>query len=289
MRDTAFIVTKPLQLLVALAIIKQLNVQEKTYLIIVDSFYNAKLVYERIRSADWEFSETSVEFFQSLDGAYHFAGECGAKSLFIDADVGVRKYFTLLRLKLKRRIQNINVYEEGLGTYRIDLYAGTKKTLLDLVGIGTRFGGCSLTNCIHLYEPETYRKNFPKHKASIKKIKYRPKDIIQLYFPHLNYIFDGDNITNNSSESCHVYLSSWHVDYNFMKIFSSLPGDKYLKLHPHIKTIEKINCGTLASRTAPAEMILMSLKEKYRFVNVFHHGSSVERYISAKNINFIRV
>lgn len=289
MRDTAFIVTKPLQILVALSIIKQLDIRDKTHLVIVDSFFNANLVYQRMKSIDWDFSELSVKFCKSVSEAYQFVGRSGVKKFFIDADVGVRKFLSLVHLKIKCWPLSINVYEEGLGTYRADLYSGIKKTILDLMGIGTQFGGCALTNCLYLYDPEAYRENFPKYKKKLNKISSSPVDTILLYFTSLSHIFDHTLLAERASDSCHIYLSTWHVDYNFIEKFSALPGDKYLKLHPHIKTVDGASWGALVSRTAPAEMILIDMMKKYKSVNVFHHGSSVERYISGENITFTTV
>lgn len=289
MRDTAFIVTKPLQILVALSIVKQLNIRNKAHLVIVDSFFNARLVYERMKSIDWEFSGLSFEFFESLREARKFARMCKINNLFIDADVGVQKYFYLLRMKFNNRLLNINVYEEGVGTYRTDLYSGVKKSILNLAGIGAHFGGCVLTSRIYLCEPQSYRKNFPNYKKPIEKLILGPTDIIRQYFSSLSHVFDHCSLAAPTSDICHIYLSSWHVDHHFLKEFSMLAGDKYLKLHPHIKVTDEWGQGTLVSRTAPAEMVLLDMMEKYKSVNVFHHGSSVEKYISGGNINFIKL
>lgn len=281
--------TKPLQILVALSIIKQLDIRDRTHLVIVDSFYNARLVYERMKSADWDFSDLAISFCASHREAHQFSIESGINTLFIDSDVGAQKYFDLLKIKLKRRNLNIKVYEEGLGTYRTDLYSGTKKTIFDFAGIGTHFGGCALTSQIHLCDPEAYHKNFPKYKKPVKKLELGPLDIIRQYFPSLSHIFDYCSPAAPTSDLCHIYLSSWHVDRSFLEKFSMLAGDKYLKLHPHIKVTGEWGLGTLVSRTAPAEMVLLDMMEKYKSVSVFHHGSSVEQYISGKNVIFIRV
>src|SRR5690606_35901220 len=115
----------------ALSVINQLNIRTKAYLVIVDSFFNARSVYERMKSTDWEFSGLSFEFFVSRSEAHQFVRMHKVNNIFIDADVGVRKYFDLLRMKLNNRLLSINVYEEGIGTYRTDLYPGVKKLIFD--------------------------------------------------------------------------------------------------------------------------------------------------------------
>lgn len=289
MKDTAFIVTKPLQILVALSIIKQLNIQATSHLVIVDSFFNAEMIFERLKLADWEYSNISIEFCNSTKEAYKFVGSIAINNLFIDADVGVRKYMCLLGIKIRRRLKKIFVYEEGLGTYRSDIYSGLKREIIKFFGIGVHFGGSGITNGVYVCCPSEYLENFPKYRKSVEKIRCSPQEILRLYFDKFSCIFDYSPSSGLCGEVCNIYLSNWQIDRKFTEKFSALPGDKYLKPHPHIKAEDLSEYGTLIGRTAPAEMVLIDLMEKYKFVNVFHHGSSVEKYISAKNIAFIRV
>lgn len=289
MRDTIFIVSQPLQILVALSIIKQLGIDQRSYLAIVGTFYNARLVYERLATANWELSPLSIKFFESHKDANKFIIKSRASNLFTDGDVSVKKYLELQSIKLRRKSITINVYEEGLGTYRTDLYSGLKKRILNLLGVGTNYGGCILTDSLYLFNPDLYKNTFPKSQVKLVQIAMRPVDIISSYFDSLSFIFDHSPISRGSEDVCHVYLSSWGVDYDFLKEFSKLRGDKYIKLHPRAKAIRGENYGVMVSRTPPAEMVLLDMMGKYKTVNVYHHGSSVEKYFSEKNVVFLKV
>lgn len=289
MRNTAFIVTKPLQILVALSIIKQLGIHATSYLIIVDSFFDSKMVFERLKLADWEFSSLSIKFSASHRGAHQFINKNEIDCLFIDSDVGFRKYLNLLNLKIKHRALEINVYEEGLGTYRNDLYSGLKKEIFKKLGIGTHFGGSRFVKCLYLYNPEIYQLNLPRGMVCLKRIRVGIADILDLYFDQLVHIFDYSPVVGGGENLCHVYLSGWQVDHGFLEKFLLNSGDKFIKLHPHIKSSEFLHFGVLVKQTAPAELVLADLAFKYNEVNVYHSGSSVEKYFSKKNVNFLRV
>lgn len=288
-RDTAFIVSQPLQILVALSIIKQKQIVESSYLLIVGTFYNAKMVFQRMKEVEWPMSGLAIEFFETHKAASRFSVKNNVKNYFCDGDVSLKKFFELLYLKFNVPSIRINVFEEGLGTYRADLYSGVKRNILRFLGVGTNYGGCVLTDRLYLFSPEAYRGVFPESKVKLEKILNRPIDIIILYFQSLSYIFDHSVVLEKSDEVCNVYLSSWVVDYDFLQKFSALPGDKYIKLHPRSKDEGAKDCGILVSRTAPAEMALVNFMEKYKSVVVFHHGSSVERYIPEGNITFVKI
>ena len=62
-----------------------------------------------------------------------------------------------------------------------------------------------------------------------------------------------------------------------------------LKLHPHIKEIPNGSLNEfdiLASPNIPAEILISHVAKNFNIVNVFHHGSSVTRYVSFKNVFF---
>lgn len=289
MKDTAFLVSQPLQVLVALSIIEQLNISKASRILFVGKFFNAKEIYERMRGADWQFSDLAIDFFNDHKEAYKFARQQDITNFFTEGDVGVKNFLYLLSLKLRLHPVTINIYEEGLGTYRTDLYSGLKKTILNFFGVGTNFGGCSLTNTLYVFNPDEYLKAFPGYKKALKKIEKTLVDVIRTHFDSLGYIFDRSPIAEKFGEMCNVYLTDHIIDFDFLENFSLLPGDKYIKPHPRAyATTEKWH-GTLLSRTAPAEMALLDLKQFYKIVNVYHHGSSVARYFKADNVNFLKI
>lgn len=289
MRDTVFITTKPLQILVAVSIIKQLGIEKSSRLIIIDSFRNAELVCERMASAEWSLKNLELAFMKSRREAHSFVSANKTRNVFIDGDVGVRWFLDLLYLKSFFRNRKINVYEEGLGTYRTDIYSNIKKKLFNFFGIGTNYGGCIFTDNIYLYDKCEYLKNFPSLRKKAIGISCGVSDIISNEVEFWSRVFGCDPIVVKNNAECNIYLSSWTIDKEFLKSFRKMSGDKYIKPHPHIKENLRFEFSEMISGCTPAEFILMDLVKKYEKVNVFHHGSSVDRYISAENLEFKKI
>jgi hypothetical protein len=290
MRDTAFITTKPLQIMVALSIVKQLNLHDRAHFLVVDNFFRARSVFERLTLADWEFSRLDITFCPSYKDAHEFVSRNRIKNLFIDSDVGFRNFIALFRLKLKNIKLIINVYEEGVGTYRSDLYVGIKKILFNLIGIGCQFGGSVLANALYLYDPEEHRRKFPKFRKKICKINLSHADFIRENLNNIRYIFDYNYVCGGASRICYVYLSGWQINDDFIKLFLDLEGDKFIKPHPAIKSnvLDTVKSSVrVIPNHVPAELLILDLERKYEKIIVLHEGSSVERYLSKENLEFV--
>lgn len=285
----AFIVTKPLQIIVSLSIIRQLEIANMSHVVVVDRFSNARRVWENLKSYEGAMCSLSTSFAATSEEAYRFLRNQRFSAIFIDSDVGLRRYLDLITIRLNNPDVDINVYEEGLGTYRTDLYDGIKKHLLRFLGIGTHFGGCKLTSAIYLYEPDEYSQLFPKPGLDVHQIAIKPVDFIESFFGDICQLFEYLSSMPRAKEArCNVYLPSWSINELFINIFEALDGDNYVKPHPHARTFSSERCTTIAPEV-PAEILLFDLKNKYDIVNVYHNGSSVERYVEYPNINYVRI
>jgi hypothetical protein len=290
MKPIAFIVSKPLQLLMVLSIVGQLRAEKKTHLVIVDSFANAKVVCDNMRLIDWTFGDFAIHFADTMTDAYAFVlceNEIG--TLFIDSDVGFRRHLSLVRMKLQRPSLKIIVYEEGIGTYRTDLYAGMKAWIFPLLGIGVHFGGNYLTDGIYVCNPVAYLRAFPNFKKTVVGIDQGPTEIILKLTSAIYSIFGYKIIKNTTNQICNIYLSNWNIDFEFVKKFSKYTGDGYVKLHPHIKSEITFDGLLVVGNSIPAEILIIDAMKNYREVNVFHHGSSVCDYLRDQSINFTEI
>lgn len=288
-KKSAFIVTKPLQLMVAMSLIEQLDLKAVSDFLIVDAFANAEDVAQRLQ----KYSNFGRSIFcDSFKKAYRIAKKRCYQHLYIDSDVGLRQYAQLVLIKVFHRKKEINVYEEGLGTYRNDLYHGTRKYFLDLIGAGTYFGGCSLTSKFYAYRPEEYKIKLNVHYKKVEEIRKPLEQFILENIDILRDIFNFreiEKIMNFSMfyDECHVYLSSWTIDNSIMKDINGFSGLKLLKPHPHIKN-NKSNEGFLTIPAyIPAELLLIKLLEVCKKINVYHHGTSASRYINSDRIHFV--
>jgi hypothetical protein len=286
----AYIVTKPLQILIAKAIKDQLNPEYHSYLIVIDYFNNSKSVYENLKNEDWGYA--GIYWASDKNNAIEYIRKIKAHSVFVDSDIGVRNLFFLTRVKLVSVFPNIYVYEEGMGTYRTDLYSKNKSFFLRLFGVATYFGASILTAGIFVYEPGRYLSLFPAYNKICNKIEKNLAFLIEDRKLNLQSIFDDSGAAikiERKSKECSVYLSSWSVDKTFLDKFQNKIGDKYVKLHPHIKKYSELGLkkGIQQLPSAlPAEIVLLNLSKVYDRVVVYHHGSGVSLYLSSNVFDF---
>lgn len=289
-RDNLFVVTKPLQLIVALSIIEQLEIASTSTVIIVNYFHDSHSVFERLQQIKWYFSDVTFLLEPDNPSAYRRVAQIRPNKLYVDGDVGVRRHIKFLQLKLYNLALRINVYEEGMGTYRTDIYSGLKKAILSAIGVATFFGGGLLTNKIYVSDPERYCSKFPDFpKNKVMKLEAEPRNFVSRHFLALKNVFNYHRTGQPQHDICNVYITSWEIDYDFIIRFNKLDGDKFVKPHPHILDFERPIIGNTIERSVPAELVFIDLANRYQRLNIFHHGSSVEMYLDAPNIEFFLV
>lgn len=290
-RPYCFIATKPLQILVALAVADQLNSKAAKHLVITDSFMNSSDIYERAKvSLTAVFNQIK---YQTIPAAYDEVGKQNYSRLFIDSDVGMRRLAQLMFLKVRRPKTRIYVYEEGIGTYRGDLYSSHRRAIVSFFGAGTHFGGCILTAGIYLFKPELYQQRFKRRPEIIKRIKLSIPELIRKFDDELSFLFSlgdlEDQLHNSKSEpGCILYLSSWDVDHDVLRQLAAQKGPKIFKPHPHVREPPApIPANFLiVDGSLPAEILIPRLLIKFGSVRIFHHGSSVASYIDLPNVEF---
>ncbi len=295
MKTIIFIATKPLQLIICM-MVRDIFFGEgsKLVLCLVDSFHGARNVVERVKCHDNKWDD--VLFFRSRHEAIRYAAEASCDFLFTDSDVGVKIFLSLAWFKIYNRKTRICVYEEGLGTYRDDIYSPLKAWLFNVFGVGAQFGACGLTDDIYIFDKETYVKKAPLscHKARIITAK------LEEYVGRSSCLADIFNVSTalhgllDSSRDglCLVYLGSWSVsDSALFEIRQVTAGVKILKLHPHITSeagVEFYNSfDYVVDPSLPAELLLLTVAERFDRVIVYHHGSSIVRYFQSSGVDFI--
>ncbi|MFG6569722.1 hypothetical protein [Sulfitobacter sp. 1A13679] len=289
MNRAAFIVSKPIQILIALNLAEQIDALELVTLIIVDEFHGAEDVYNEFRDSSYFASKAEFEFVSTKSAAFKRIANSKIHSIFIDSDVGVRNYAALIFLKGLRGNLEINVFEEGIGTYRRDLYCGWKKFALDSIGAGTHFGGASVTENIYVFDHSAYCDIFDKDSMKAKPIRGAVMDYLDKHSSELARVFSYRAPESSGANNCHVYLSSWRFSQRFFIDFGSAPGDLFVKPHPHTRLVPEWVYGTIVSATVPSELVINDLSSKYSSVSVYHHGSSSEFYIRRNNVNFVKI
>jgi hypothetical protein len=286
----AFVVTTPLQLIVAMTLREQVGGYGRAHLYAVNGFFDSETIFSRVLEYDpgW----ASISLFGDRMAAIRACAHRKHEQVFVDSDVGVRIYLSLLALKLRRPATRVAVYEEGIGTYRTDLYPSAKAALLSLAGVGTRFGGSNLTSSTWVYHVDEFERRLGDSRA----IRIEPPllDFIASKASLLESLFASrsleDAIPLASGESCSLYLSNWRVDPTILPMLKARGGPRFLKLHPHAQNpgqefTEAFDHSFPAS--LPAELLIAKLATRFSHVAVFHHGSSASTYVSQANVEFI--
>lgn len=256
---------------------------------LVGHFKDASVVARRLEGRQIALKIASAKYFSSFKAAFKFFEDLEPECIYVDADVGVMKFFQLLHLKIKISSFDLHVYEEGIGTYRDDLYAGVKKRILSQLGVGTHFGGCMLTHRVHVQKPQLYMERFPRRKVQVSAILKGPAEILLQDIRGFSCLFGYEPPDHINGGVCNVYLSSWSVDSSFMERFSSLPGDCYFKPHPHLRDDHAEGGLIGVPASVPSELLLLTLSTMYDVVRVYHHGSSTTLYCNEQNVDFVHI
>lgn len=288
----AFIVTKPLQLMVVMALNAQLPLGKKT-LLLVDNFFDAEHAFEKLKKTNRAWS--SILFFQNVSAAFEYCRKAKHDQLFIDSDVGFRKYLLLFKIKAASWRTVFSVYEEGLGSYRADLYSGVRRLALKISGGAFYFGGCWLTKKIYLYRPDEYKNSIRSNRGKEEKILITIPELLAASARELVFIFGGTEIQDRlrlseNRECCVIYLSAWTADLEIIAK-EHLSGSCFnvLKLHPHFRSDFQHgadNFDLCVVPSMPAEILIAMAANLFDRVEVLHHGSSVERYLTAGNVQY---
>lgn len=287
--NQAFIITKPLQLMVALSIASQEKFKTKSIFVIVDSFSGAHKVATNLLS---NFTCLQVPIFvSSVKKAFSFVKNKKIENLFIDGDVGLQKFISMALLKIKNLRIQIKVYEEGIGTYRDDMYSGVKKNLFLFFGVGVYFGSSRFVDKVYVFNADEYAEKIPRFAHKTKTIQVSLVQTILDNLDQIKNLFDYDEteLSLVKNKKCKIYLSSWEVNNNFIKWMGKFNDDLYVKLHPHLSefnTNEKIQ---FIKTGIPAELLLLSLIDRYEFIEVYDHNSSVRRYVAHEKIQYTLV
>lgn len=282
----AFLISKPLQLMIALCIVQQGQWDTKPVFVILDAFNGAREVAERLLN---EFDRFQLPvFFTSRQAALTFLKKEKFDHLFIDSDVGLKNFLMLASQKLANHGILIHVYEEGLGTYRNNLYVGIKKKIFNLTGVGASFGGCRFVSSVYVFNTQEYIDNIPENSVKVNEIQGNLSKFIATNRDALKRLFEfsGVNSGSKSNSHCAVYLSNWRVDKEFISYFKLLQGDVFIKPHPHLRNCSEFDGVRSIGANVPAELVIGDLMEVYEFVRVFDNHSSVRRYVSGHNLTF---
>lgn len=284
---TAFIITKPLQFMIAASIIDQLGIAASSDLLVTNTFSAAEVFASQYHELGPRWG--NLWLFEDIPAAHEYARRKRAyKCLFIDSDPGIQKAIQLLRFKVTNPSASIMVYEEGEGTYRNDLYTSPKREILHFAGVGAAFGGSRLSSGIFVFKPDEYRQRVGRFGGTPFQIEPTLLSFIVSNYGDLSALFSTPKIESAGETTCNLYLGNWDFHLDEIAELARLSGQFFFKPHPHLKALPPMPDGVeQLPGGVPVELIIISLLDKFERVNVYHHGSSVQRYLSIDRINYI--
>lgn len=285
-----FIASKPLQYLNCLNI----PVDGGRSMLLVDSFKDASIFYKNILElGEWDY----INLFADETSLYKFLRTRISKNdkLFIDSDYGLKTKFRLQSLK----VNNIFVYEEGVGSYRNDLlsslnYHPLKTWILKILGVKEHMGGTSLVKGLYIYDVDKHISRVSDFKNK-RYLFERPFDnqIIK-YKTHLieNFAdFEKYYKKKYENKDVYLYLTSWNYNEKADILFNDLLTNNsrtqpsfIIKVHPHIKDIKfHFSYDDVIEGNIMAELLIVILHATARSLTVVHEGSSVIHYFPTLN------
>lgn len=293
--EVVFIATKPLQIMICMAIRDQLGLSRRSHLMLVSSFHDAGFVLERIREHDRRW--VSVAAFPTRRDAVVGCAGGDYRAVFIDTDVGPQIARELKRLRGCVPGLRLCVYEEGLGTYRDDLCSARGTVLMRVLGASTYFGGLTATDEVWLFRPKLYAGLFPQAAHKTRAIEPSLEAWLRANEGLLESLFLDSPLEHSLPAAppggrCVLYLTGWSWHPGLQEIIRSFGGTSILKMHPHIEEeapeLTALFDIVIPARV-PAELVVMALARRFADVWVIHHGSSTAGYVNPPNVKYFDV
>lgn len=282
-----FICERPTQIITALEVCNQLADKDETEILVAERFDDAQGIVERFSKM---YPAVNFTLKVNYTDAINFMFSKLPASVYIHWDMGFRTQFWLARARSVAGTR-ISVFEEGIGTYRQDIYPSLKRKIFCLFRIPVNIGGSKHIDEIFVYNKSVYSKVSYKKPLKVTSINRSLAESVLLRENELIEVFGATrflcSIKEQMSNRCNILLSNWNFSATDLALIYKTSDTNIVKFHPHCE--ERVLGHDLlnAPRSMPAELLLLILSRLFPLVFVYHYGSSVEKYIKEKNITFI--
>lgn len=287
MRSVIAVVTKPMQLVTLLSVLKQDGRElNNVKLVVVDQFNDARGFSEAVES----FSLFKKVFFiRSRLGLVFSCFHVG--ELYVDSDFAKDDLINFLSCPLGK----VKVYEEGFYNYVPDLSSILRNKKIRLVlykilGFNLFLGGGRFTSSIYLRRAVSF--------IPVKKQVLIKQSIEENFLQHSHVyekLFKLPSVADFPEENVDLYVTSHKPDWSGVaEVVNSYGIDKlFVKLHPKLSGLEcQDDKYQVLYGNFPVELLVVSLIGSGRKVRFFHENSSAVINLSAMRsdmIKFIRV
>lgn len=272
----------------ALAIARQRS-EEPSLLCVVPTFADADRAIARLARADS--GVVGVMHASTRVGAIFRLTTRGVSRMFIDSDVGLKTPVAMWVSRMRNPRLKFSIYEEGVSLFHADP-AERPNRFLELLGATLAHGEDPLIDEVWTYEPDEVRPRLPTKR--LERIETTLADFVGEHLEMLRGVFwpsFDDDVRAWRGARCCIYLSSWSIDQRAAACLQATSAYTLWKLHPHIRRNTPLPHGIaqVLHASIPAELVLTELAERFDQVEVLHHGTSAERYVTLPNVRFRRV
>ena len=282
-----FVATKPIQIITSMILARQFS-PRRCGLCVVPLFADASGFLRRVRDDRAPFD--SVTSAHSRASAI-ISQALGHDRVLIDSDVGAKSTAAMwLAHRLRPRVR-FALYEEGTSLFD-PLPIERPSDLHVRLGATARMGTGALTEEVWTYSPEDLRAKLAT--TPVRQIETSVSVFVLEHHAHLARLFwpSRDEDTRHwRGTRCCVYLSSYQVDKRALAYLKRSSAYTVLKLHPHFRSDSVAAEAQVDQRVPagiPAELIVYALAATFDSVEVLHDGSTIERYVQAPNVRFVR-
>lgn len=279
-RPDVYICSKPLQYFNIKNISTTEDSNEKKVLFVIDAFINAADYVNRIKLFDKEWD--NVYLFKDLFKGLNWILKNPVHNLYVDNDMSWQIYC----LSLFGRIDNLYVYEEGIGSYsnKQDYEAIYQKGGLlrdffrKIFGMGFHHGDSIFCKGVFLYKPDLYNRKFQTKKGQPFEMSFM-EHLLKNEDLFLRIGGGAPEEINVRNKKILIYITEWKIKPEVLDIFKK-EASKYdlciIKPHPHIKHLDFIASDNIKVLNTPimVEMILSFLLRRGNKLTVWHHYST---------------
>lgn len=280
MKKDVYICSKPLQYFNIKNIGNVDNSGDVKILIVEDAFLNASNYVDKIRRYDNYWDEVLLK--DDLRDVYRWLLNNRIHRLYVDNDMS----WLIYCLSLFRRIDEVYVYEEGIGSYsnvREYEVASNKSGLFRrvfrrLLGMGLHFGDSVFCKGIYLTKPDLYNRRFNSTKGRPFEVSFL-QNLQRNETLFLHMTGGLPDILDISGKKVLIYATEWEIPSDILYKFKEESANYdicYIKPHPHIKHIEMEETDNIKVLKTPVmlELILSYLLKRNNNITVWHQYST---------------
>ncbi|MEQ9297721.1 MAG: hypothetical protein RIF33_04115 [Cyclobacteriaceae bacterium] len=247
-------------------------------LCIVNAFDGASFVYSNISGLN--LVKLNVIFLKGYMAVFPGIWRSRIDRLYIDTDIGFWRRLLIFLSMAKETV----VYEEGFGTYDIFRFGPMKM-------IHSYFGSFFMTNFLMVYHPEKLHPTVAykgcAFSQSLQKFIETNWDLMKIIMRNP----ENDQRINSIKGNVSIYVTRRNLDKRNLSELDAQYDGKIL-VRPHPGLVDELEPKYILSNayfSGEMEVLNLLVNPNISSVRLYHHGTSMERYIQHPSLQYIEV